>query len=109
MNDWAEGNCFLCGSKALVYQFVDSSLHPAMQSRGEKYNNCQGGCPPYAIPGDILDGLQLLLKDNKLNADGLKKISELLKEQKSAPNIFFVLTDNIVEQATGRKMLRWKT
>jgi len=100
MSDWEKGECFLCGGAADKHIFCDSRIvDSTVRSRGIKYDHCKGGCPSYAIPGDILEKLNIV----QVKKDELRKLSALLKQQERSDN-FILITERLVEQATGIKL-----
>jgi len=67
VSDWEGTECLLCGSAAKRYGFFDA--------RGQKYDECRGGCPPYGVRGWLHEHIKLFIKDP---ADK-KKIIEFIK------------------------------
>lgn len=49
MGDLDNAKCLLCGSNA------EANIYDG--PRGEKIDNCEGGCPPYAIDAREVSGM----------------------------------------------------
>jgi len=87
MSDWEDAECLLCGSPAKRYVFVDPC--------GQKYDRCEGGCPPYAVRGILHEEIRLFIK----NADDKTKLIEFIKAETargSQSDAFFeILPDHL--------------
>lgn len=68
MDDWEDAKCLLCGSAAKSHVFMDP--------RGQKYDECTGGCPPYAAKGWVHEQIRFFLK-----LEEKAKIIKFLKEK----------------------------
>ena len=82
MNHREDAKCLLCGSSAKLSVFAGP--------RGERYDECVGGCPPYALGGWVHERIKLFVKP-----EGKAKIIEFLKEkyaESGHPELFVELT-----------------
>lgn len=57
MSDWEDTECLLCKASAKRYGFMDA--------RGWKYDECSGGCPPYALKGKAHEHIRLFINDQQ--------------------------------------------
>jgi len=64
MIDWENGKCLLCGA--------DAKTHVYDGPRGEKIDECAGGCPPYAIDGFAHEQIRLFVKEPAQRAEIIK-------------------------------------
>lgn len=113
MNGFKITTCFFCGNQALSYDFVDEAIpNEAIRLGGIKYDYCKGGCPPYAIPGDIFLWFQAMKSSGVLDKSLMDRMISTLKKHTEAheyeASAFFKIDENIVREAWGLGIKREK-
>ena len=75
MGDWNNAKCLLCGADAKIH-FSDG----APNFRKVKFDQCEGGCPPYTFNEFVFEYIGLFIKESNQKA----KIIEFLKAESTS-------------------------